>query len=69
MREAIETLEEVSGRQARARATRRGARATRRGPLADTSRIRADTGWEPRTPFAEGLAAQWKWAADRVANR
>ena len=29
----------------------------------------ADTGWEPRTRFAEGLAAQWKWAADRVATR
>jgi len=36
---------------------------------ADTSRIRADTGWEPRTPFTEGLAAQWRWAADRVASR
>ena len=68
MRQAIESLEGISGRTlelAEARWREGDARRT----AADTSRIRADTGWEPRTPFAEGLAAQWKWAADRVANR
>jgi UDP-glucuronate 4-epimerase len=68
MRQAIESLEAISGRTlvlAEARWREGDARRT----AADTSRIRADTGWEPRTPFAEGLAAQWKWAADRVANR
>ncbi len=68
MRQAIETLEEVSGRPLElVQAGWREGDARR--TAADTSRIRADTGWEPRTPFAEGLAAQWKWAADRVANR
>jgi hypothetical protein len=23
----------------------------------------------PKTPFEQGLAAQWRWAADRVAPR
>jgi nucleoside-diphosphate-sugar epimerase len=36
---------------------------------ADTARIRAELGWEPVTPFEDGLAAQWRWAADRVAAR
>ena len=68
MLEAIATLEEVSGRKLEVvRAPRREGDQTR--TLADTSRIRSETGWEPRTSFAEGLAAQWKWAADRVANR
>ena len=31
--------------------------------------IAADLGWEARTPFADGLEAQWRWAADRVAAR
>ena len=68
MRQAIETLEQVSGRQLELieAGWREG---DARRTAADTSRIRADTGWEPRTPFTEGLAAQWKWAADRVANR
>lgn len=68
MLEAIETLEEISGRRLEVlRAPRREGDQTR--TLADTSRIRTATGWEPTTPFAEGLAAQWKWAADRVATR
>jgi nucleoside-diphosphate-sugar epimerase len=34
---------------------------------ADTSRITADLGWKPTTSFEEGLRAQWRQAADRVA--
>jgi len=68
MREAIETLAEVSGRELElVRAPRRQGDQNR--TLADTSRIREQTGWAPRTPFAEGLEAQWRWAADRVAGR
>jgi len=68
MREAIETLAEVSGRKLElVRAPRRQGDQNR--TLADTSRIREQTGWAPRTPFAEGLEAQWRWAADRVAGR
>jgi UDP-glucuronate 4-epimerase len=34
---------------------------------ADTSLIRSDLGWEPTTTLRAGLAAQWAWAAGRVA--
>jgi nucleoside-diphosphate-sugar epimerase len=68
MLEAIETLAEVSGRSLElVPALRREGDQAR--TAADTSRLRAATGWEPRTPFREGLAAQWRWAADRVATR
>ena len=36
---------------------------------ADTSLIRAELGWEPATTLRDGLAAQWEWAAARVAAR
>jgi len=66
MLEAIETLAEASGRRLElVPASRRRGDQTR--TAADTSRIRAETGWEPRTRFADGLAAQWRWAAARVA--
>ena len=35
---------------------------------ADTTRIRGELGWEPTSRFEEGLAAQWDWAAARVAR-
>src|ERR671918_2524918 len=64
MLDAIDTLEHVSGRRLELLpgARREGDQAR---TLADTSRIRQRTGWEPRTPFALGLEAQWRWAADR----
>lgn len=34
---------------------------------ADVSKARAELGWEPTTPLAEGLRAQWEWVAARVA--
>ena len=67
MLEAIETLGRIAGRRlevVRGKPRREGD-ATR--TAADTTRIREALGWEPRTPFEEGLAAQWRWAADRVA--
>jgi nucleoside-diphosphate-sugar epimerase len=68
MLDAIAALEELSGRTIEVvRAPRRLGDQPR--SFADTSRIRAATGWEPTTPFAAGLAAQWRWAADRVAAR
>jgi nucleoside-diphosphate-sugar epimerase len=68
MLEAIETLAAVSGRRLEvARTPRRRGDATR--TCADTTRLRADTGWSPKTSFEQGLAAQWRWAADRVASR
>jgi UDP-glucuronate 4-epimerase len=64
--QAIETLGRVSGRRLEiVRHPRREGDAAR--TAADTTRIRADLGWEPATQFEEGLAAQWHWAAARVA--
>jgi UDP-glucuronate 4-epimerase len=68
MLEAIETLGRVSGRRLEiVRHPRREGDPAR--TAADTARIRADLGWEPETSFEEGLAAQWRWAAARVAAR
>jgi len=66
MLQAIEALGSIAGRRLEiVRSPRREGDATR--TAADTSRIRHELGWEARTPFEEGLAAQWRWAADRVA--
>ncbi|HKX47457.1 MAG TPA: NAD-dependent epimerase/dehydratase family protein [Gaiellaceae bacterium] len=66
MLDAIDILESVSGRtlELLPGPRREGDQAR---TLADTSRIRERTGWKPHTPFAQGLAAQWRWAVDRVA--
>lgn len=66
--QAIEVLGSIAGRRLEVVFAPRVAGDVRR-TSADTSRIRAELGWEPRTPFEEGLAAQWRWAADRVAAR
>ena len=66
MLQAIEALGSIAGRRLEiVRSPRREGDATR--TAADTSRIQHELGWEARTPFEEGLAAQWRWAADRVA--
>ena len=66
MLQAIETLGSIAGRRLEiVRSPRRRGDAAR--TAADTSRIRDGIGWMPATPFEEGLAAQWRWAADRVA--
>ncbi len=66
MLEAIEALGRIAGRRLEiVRSPRREGDAAR--TAADTSRIRAEIGWYPATSFEEGLAAQWRWAADRVA--
>ena len=66
MLEAIETLGRIAKRPLEVvRMPRREGDAAR--TAADTTRIRAALGWEPTTAFDEGLAAQWRWAADRVA--
>jgi nucleoside-diphosphate-sugar epimerase len=66
--QAIETLGRVAGRPLEVvRAPRVEGDVSR--TAADTSRIANELGWKPRTPFEDGLAAQWRWAADRVAAR
>ena len=68
MLDAIETLGRIAGRRLEVvRFPRREGDVAR--TAADTTRIRSALGWEPVTPFEEGLAAQWRWAADRVAAR
>ena len=66
LREAIGILERVSGRTLAVR-QHPAVPGDQRRTLADTSRIRAELGWEPRVGVAEGLEAQWRWAAGRVA--
>jgi UDP-glucuronate 4-epimerase len=67
MLDAIEILAEVSGHPLEiVPGPRREGDQAR--TAADTTRIRG-LGWKPRTRFADGLAAQWRWAADRVAAR
>jgi len=66
MLEAVETLGRIAGRQLElVRRPRREGDAAR--TAADTTRIRTELGWEPSTPFEDGLGAQWRWAAARVA--
>lgn len=66
MLQAIEALGSIAGRRLEiVQSPRREGDATR--TAADTSRIQREIGWEARTSFEEGLAAQWRWAADRVA--
>jgi len=66
MLEAVETLGRIAGRRLDlVRRPRREGDAAR--TAADTTRIRTELGWEPSTPFEDGLGAQWRWAAARVA--
>ena len=66
MLEAIETLDRIAGRRLEViRRQRRQGDAKR--TAADTTRIRSELGWAPSTAFDDGLAAQWRWAAARVA--
>ncbi|HEU5263141.1 MAG TPA: hypothetical protein VFU34_00785, partial [Gaiellaceae bacterium] len=66
MLQAIETLGRIAGRRLEiVRSPRREGDSRR--TAADTSRIRNEIGWEPTTSVEDGLAAQWRWAADRVA--
>jgi len=68
MLEAIEVLADTAGRRLELiHAPRREGDAQR--TAADTARIRADLGWAARTLLEQGLAAQWRWVADRVATR
>ena len=66
MLQAIEALGRIAGRRLEVvRSPRR--EGDPRRTAADTSRIHSEIGWEPRTSFEDGLTAQWRWAADRVA--
>ena len=66
MREAIATLERISGRRLDVRPGSPAAGDVRR-TSADVSRIRADLDWAPRVRLEDGLSEQWSWASARVA--
>jgi len=68
MLEAIAAFEEVAGRPLDVRPTATVPGDQRRS-RADTSRIEAELGWRPETPFEQGIRAQWEWAAARVGAR
>jgi UDP-glucuronate 4-epimerase len=68
MSETIALLESLAGRTLEIHRLATVAGDQRRS-RADTSLIHAELGWEPTTSLREGLAAQWEWAAARVAAR
>jgi nucleoside-diphosphate-sugar epimerase len=68
MRDTIATFEELAGRRLDVR-KHPAVPGDQRRTKADTSLIRKELGWEPTTTLREGLAAQWEWAAARVAAR
>jgi nucleoside-diphosphate-sugar epimerase len=66
MRDAIATLEDVSGQRLDL-AIRPAAAGDVRRTAADTRRIEHDLGWRATTKLGDGLRAQWDWASVRVA--
>jgi UDP-glucuronate 4-epimerase len=68
MRETIALFEELAGRQLEIR-DHPSVPGDQRRTKADTTLIRGDLGWAPTTSLRDGLAAQWEWAAARVAAR
>jgi nucleoside-diphosphate-sugar epimerase len=68
MLETFALLESISGRTLDVHQVATVAGDQRRS-RADTALIRNDLGWEPTTSLRDGLAAQWEWAAARVAAR
>lgn len=66
MRDAIATLERVSGRTLNLVEEPAVAGDVRR-TAADTQRIERELGWRAPTTLEDGLRAQWEWASVRVA--
>jgi UDP-glucuronate 4-epimerase len=65
LREAIERFERIAGS---ALEVRRCAPVPgdQRRTNADTTRIAAELGWQPRTGLDDGIRAQWEWVTSRV---
>ena len=68
MRATIALLEELAGQRLDVR-EHPVVPGDQRRTKADTALIRRELGWEPSTSLRDGLAAQWEWAAARVAAR
>jgi nucleoside-diphosphate-sugar epimerase len=68
LQEAIDVLERVAGRSLDV-VERPAAKGDVRRTAPDTSRAERELAWRARTTLENGLAAQWEWAANRVAAR
>jgi UDP-glucuronate 4-epimerase len=68
LRDAIGIFERLAGRKLDLRVEPEVPGDQRR-TKADTTRIREELGWRPRTDLDAGLQAQWRWASGRVAAR
>jgi UDP-glucose 4-epimerase len=66
--EAIALAERVAGRGLRIEAHEAAAGDVRR-TRADVGKALRELGWSPQTSLADGLVAQWRWVAGRVAAR
>jgi UDP-glucuronate 4-epimerase len=66
MNESIELFERVSGRTLDVRRHDEPVPGDQRRTKADTTRIRAELGWEPRVSLEDGAARQWSWASANV---
>jgi UDP-glucuronate 4-epimerase len=67
MNESIALFEHVSGRTLDLR-RHEAVPGDQQRTKADTTRIRADLGWEPRVSLEQGVEAQWQWASARVTR-
>jgi nucleoside-diphosphate-sugar epimerase len=67
LRKAIAILEGIAGRTLDTR-EHPPVPGDQRRTNADTSRIRADLGWEPRVSLEDGLRAQWNWASASIVH-
>jgi UDP-glucuronate 4-epimerase len=61
MNDSIALFEEIAGRTLDLR-RQQAVPGDQRRTSADTTRIRAELGWEPHVSLREGLTAQWEWA-------
>ena len=67
LREAIAIFEGIAGRTLETR-EHPPVPGDQRRTNADTSRIRAGLGWEPRVSLEDGLRAQWDWASASIVH-
>jgi UDP-glucuronate 4-epimerase len=66
MNEAIALFERLAGHPLDVGRHADAVPGDQRRTKADTTRIRAELGWEPRVSLEEGLARQWSWASANV---
>jgi nucleoside-diphosphate-sugar epimerase len=67
MNESIALLERISGRALEVE-HEPAVPGDQRRTNADTTRIRAELGWEPRVSLEEGLREQWSWVSKRLSK-